>query len=79
MSKVNILFWAVLNLRGSLSVVNVHLIVHSHDDPGWKETPDWYYSNYVKPAFDIIISILLKDTKKTFNYCEIWFFEKYFR
>ena len=47
--------------------INVHLVPHSHDDVGWKETLDEYYNQgfiQVKLIYDTVIKALKKDSKR---------------
>lgn len=49
------------------NVINVHLIPHSHDDVGWKETVDEYYNQgqiQVKQIYDSVVEALLENPKR---------------
>ena len=46
--------------------VNVHLIPHSHDDVGWKQTMDEYYRNRVRSIYDTVIEALWADEKRRY-------------
>ena len=54
----------------------MHIFFHSHDDVGWKETAEWYYSHWIEPELDTVMPILLKDPKKNYIYSEIYYFER---
>ena len=61
--------------------INIHLIPHTHLDPGWIRTPEEYYEeNNVKNIFDVILDELLNTTitKKTFVINELFFFKKWY-
>ena len=48
--------------------INVHLIPHSHDDAGWKETFQSYYDQgfiKVKDIYDTVIAELGKNCERT--------------
>ena len=48
--------------------INVHLIPHSHDDVGWKETFQSYYDQgflKVKNIYDTVIEELGKNSERT--------------
>jgi hypothetical protein len=49
--------------------INIHLVPHSHDDVGWKETLEEYFSGpgiiQVKKIYDSVAKALLKDKSKT--------------
>ena len=46
--------------------VNVHLIPHSHDDVGWKQTMDEYYRNRVRSIYDTVIEALWADENRRY-------------
>ena len=65
--------------------LNVHLVMHSHDDVGWLKTVDQYYygtqrhlhpgAGAVKRILDSTITELLKNPERKFIQVEIAFFE----
>lgn len=65
--------------------VNVHIVGHSHDDPGWLKTADQYYSGTnntiynaaVHYIFESVIGELQKDSSRTFSMCEISFLSRW--
>jgi hypothetical protein len=65
--------------------LNVHLVMHSHDDPGWLKTVDQYYTGAssliylasVQFIFDSAITELSKDPSRHFTFCEISFFSRW--
>ena len=67
------------------TVVNIHIVPHTHDDVGWLKTVDEYYSGTnrsinragVKFILDSVISELQKDSRRTFIYVEIAFFYRW--
>ena len=66
-------------------MINVHMVSHSHDDPGWLKTVDQYYSGSntsIYPAsvqyiFDSVVVELEKDSSKHYTMCEISFFARW--
>jgi hypothetical protein len=67
--------------------VNVHMIGHTHDDPGWLKTVDQYYTGSnqtVYPAsveliFDSVLDELIANKDKMYSFCEISFFSRWWR
>ncbi|CAI2376469.1 unnamed protein product [Moneuplotes crassus] len=63
----------------------IHVIAHTHDDVGWKKTPDEYYAGtkqWVQKAgiryiLDTLYSELMKDPAKKFTYVEMAYFQKW--
>ena len=63
-------------------VINVHMIGHTHDDPGWLKTMDEYFSGTnssimptsVSIIFDTVLGALEEDPQKMYSFCEISFF-----
>ena len=66
--------------------LQVHLIMHSHDDPGWLKTADQYYTGAnssvylasVQYIFDSVVSELQKDSSRHFTFCEISFMSRWY-
>ena len=79
----------VFFLGGLLSVVvgkvNVHMVPHSHDDPGWLKTADQYYTGSnntiylasVQYIFDSVVEQLQKSNDRTYTMCEISFLARW--
>uniref|UniRef100_A0A8C1PHA5 Alpha-mannosidase n=1 Tax=Cyprinus carpio TaxID=7962 RepID=A0A8C1PHA5_CYPCA len=69
------------------SMLNVHLVPHTHDDVGWLKTVDQYYygdRNYIQHAgvqyiLDSVIDQLQKDPARRFIYVETAFFYRWWR
>lgn len=65
--------------------LNVHIIPHSHDDPGWLKTADQYYSGSnntiylasVQYIFDSVIDQLQQNSERTYSLCEMSFFTRW--
>ena len=65
--------------------VNVHIIPHSHDDPGWLKTADQYYTGSnntiylasVQYIFDSVLTELAKNPARTYSMCEISFLARW--
>ncbi|KAM9494751.1 LOW QUALITY PROTEIN: lysosomal alpha-mannosidase [Clarias gariepinus] len=69
------------------SMLNVHLVPHTHDDVGWLKTVDQYYYggwNDIQHAgvqyiLDSVVSELQKDPARRFIYVETAFFYRWWR
>jgi hypothetical protein len=55
----------------------VHIIPHSHDDPGWIKTFDEYYNDQVSKILTNAVNNLIENKNRTFVYSEISFFKKW--
>jgi hypothetical protein len=66
--------------------LQVHLIMHSHDDPGWLKTADQYYTGAnasiylasVQYIFDSVVTELQKDPERHFTFCEVSFLSRWY-
>ncbi|XP_072528049.1 lysosomal alpha-mannosidase isoform X1 [Salminus brasiliensis] len=69
------------------SMLNVHLVPHTHDDVGWLKTVDQYYyggRDYIQHAgvqyiLDSVVAELQKDPARRFIYVETAFFYRWWR
>ncbi|XP_060715118.1 lysosomal alpha-mannosidase [Tachysurus vachellii] len=69
------------------SMLNVHLVPHTHDDVGWLKTVDQYYyggRNEIQHAgvqyiLDSVVSELQKDPARRFIYVETAFFYRWWK
>jgi lysosomal alpha-mannosidase len=69
------------------SVINVHIVPHSHDDVGWVKTVDQYYSGTnssieeasVQFILDTVVEELWRDDSRRFIYVEMFYFERWWR
>ncbi|XP_036420170.1 lysosomal alpha-mannosidase isoform X2 [Colossoma macropomum] len=67
------------------SMLNVHLVPHTHDDVGWLKTVDQYFyggRNYIQHAgvqyiLDSVVAELQKDPARRFIYVETAFFYRW--
>ena len=57
--------------------LNIHIVTHTHDDTGWKETVDTYYIDQVEWIFDTMIPVLKSNPDRKFTYVEMAFFERW--
>eukprot|EP01116_Phalansterium_solitarium_P016044 TRINITY_DN3630_c0_g2_i1.p1 TRINITY_DN3630_c0_g2~~TRINITY_DN3630_c0_g2_i1.p1 ORF type:complete len:1254 (-),score=450.47 TRINITY_DN3630_c0_g2_i1:473-4234(-) len=55
--------------------LHVHIIPHSHCDPGWLKTYQEYYSHHVDRILSGVVGQLIGNPKRTFNWAEISFFK----
>ncbi|RHY60460.1 hypothetical protein DYB38_012097, partial [Aphanomyces astaci] len=69
------------NTTASISTdkLNVHLIPHTHDDPGWLLTVDQYFTQEVDYILDTVVTELQKDPNRRFMYVEQAFFQRWWR
>lgn len=66
---------------------NVHLVQHSHDDPGWLKTVDQYHygsNNSIQVAgtafiLDSVVASLKSHPHRTFSFAEMAFFMRWWR
>ena len=58
--------------------ITVHILSHSHDDPGWIKTFDQYYNDQVEKILNNVVYSLKKDKTRKFIYSEISFFRKWY-
>lgn len=59
-----------------LTDINIHIIPHTHLDPGWLKTPDEYYDEEsVGSIFTTVLTSLMNDPDKTFIINEIYYFK----
>ncbi|KAM9956542.1 hypothetical protein ACTFIR_003260 [Dictyostelium discoideum] len=69
----------------SSTLLNVHIVAHTHDDVGWLKTVDeYYYGSNMSIAFagvqytlDTAITCLLANPERKFIYVEIAFFQRW--
>ncbi|EGC32455.1 hypothetical protein DICPUDRAFT_49593 [Dictyostelium purpureum] len=69
----------------SSTLLNVHIVPHTHDDVGWLKTVDEYYSGTnmsisftgVQYVLDNAVSCLLQNPERKFIYVEIAFFQRW--
>uniref|UniRef100_A0AAV1T648 Alpha-mannosidase n=1 Tax=Peronospora matthiolae TaxID=2874970 RepID=A0AAV1T648_9STRA len=57
--------------------LNVHLIAHSHDDPGWLRNVDQYYVEKVQYILDTAVEELVRDPERQFMFVEQSFFQRW--
>ena len=56
--------------------INIHIIPHTHLDPGWLKTPEEYYHQEgVGLIFKTVLDSLTHDTEKTFVINEVYYFK----
>ena len=63
---------------GIYCIFNIHLIPHSHMDPGWVYTVDEYYSLNISRSFNNMLKCLSENKNRTFVICEIIYFLKWY-
>jgi alpha-mannosidase len=75
--KIQIIINLIITLISySILDINIHIIPHTHLDPGWLKTPEEYYrKEKVNYIFDTILSELSRFKEKTFVINEIYYFK----
>lgn len=88
LSLFSYIFASIDNQKTKRSIdkkLNVHLAMHSHDDPGWLKTADQYfygsnttiYEASVQYMFDTLVQQLEDDPSKTWLLVEMSFFQRW--
>eukprot|EP00727_Mastigamoeba_balamuthi_P008923 m51a1_g4653 putative lysosomal alpha-mannosidase (909) ;mRNA; f:21586-25008 len=54
--------------------LNVHAVAHTHDDPGWLQTVEGYYTSAVRRIITNVVKGLAADPARKFTYVEMAFF-----
>ena len=58
------------------SDINIHIIPHTHLDPGWLKTPEEYYNEEsVGSIFSTVLTSLISNPDRTFIITEVYFFK----
>ena len=70
MRIIRYISFLLLCIKSFLSL-EIHIIPHSHMDPGWLKTYDEYYNLQVKKIFDNVFEQLKANPNRTFVYCEM--------
>uniref|UniRef100_A0A0N4ZVU2 Alpha-mannosidase n=1 Tax=Parastrongyloides trichosuri TaxID=131310 RepID=A0A0N4ZVU2_PARTI len=64
--------------KRDMKQLNVFLIPHSHDDPGWLKTFEGYYNEDVSVILNGMLDYLNEDNQMKFVYVEMSFFELFY-
>lgn len=64
--------------NSSVDITNVHLIFHSHIDPGWLYTFDGYYNDKVKYILENAINFLTTYNDARFIWSEISYLQYFY-
>ena len=76
--------YLLILFRTYIYSLDIHVIPHSHMDPGWIKTYDEYYTQQVSKIFSNVYNQLTNSTKsqyadkRTFVFCEMINFEKWY-
>ena len=52
----------------------VHIVAHTHDDPGWIKTADGYFDSEVHTLLSNTMNALLANRSRVFHYVEMIYF-----
>lgn len=58
--------------------LKIHVLPHSHDDPGWVRTSDQYFDFFVNDIYTTAINALDKDSRRKFQAVEIIYFSQWY-
>jgi hypothetical protein len=65
--------------NSSDDTVTIHLVPHSHCDPGWLLTADQYFSKEVRNIIESVISALEANPSRRFIWSEVSYFTMWWR
>ena len=60
-----------------MSPTRVHMVAHTHDDPGWLKTADQYFDSEVKTILTKTVAALLANESRVFHYVEMLYFKRW--
>ena len=58
--------------------ITVHIVPHSHTDPGWLSTYDTYYGSSVKTILSAVVKEMEASPNRTFAWAETCFFARWY-
>jgi len=67
----------VVGISGQ-EILNIHIIPHSHCDPGWLKTFQGYHDSQVSRILTNVMNALAQNEKRKFVWAEISFFSKWY-
>lgn len=57
----------------------VQVVPHSHNDPGWKETFEGWYTQKTGRVLDTMVQALAKDPRRRFQWSEVAFIQRWWQ
>ena len=77
-NKMLIIIYLIINMI--LCDINIHIIPHTHLDPGWLKTPEEYYQEEsVGLIFSTVLTSLINNSDRTFIINEIYYFKIWYQ
>ena len=58
-------------------ITTVHIVPHSHEDPGWLQTSDQYYEEKSKAIITNVVASLEANGSRVFHYVEQVYFRRW--
>ena len=68
---------ALFLLAPATALTTVHVIPHSHEDPGWLLTSDQYYEQKSQYIISNVVASLEEDARRIFHYVEQVYFRRW--
>eukprot|EP00750_Incisomonas_marina_P028645 INCI6800.1.p1 GENE.INCI6800.1~~INCI6800.1.p1 ORF type:complete len:1386 (+),score=235.40 INCI6800.1:180-4337(+) len=62
----------------SAKELNIFVLPHSHDDPGWVRTSDQYFDFFVNDIYTTAVEALTADPRRKFQAVEMIYFSKWY-
>lgn len=67
------------NSSATTPSLNVFILPHSHDDPGWVRTSDQYFDFFVRHIYTTVVEALAADKSRKFQAVEMIYFHQWWQ